>query len=94
MSKDTANIRCLLLLRLEPTYCAFPFEIAPAVCLFVFHTQGPFFPRSAFRQHLSLLGGLLLEVVKEDGEGVGLLSEVGDDCAAAPDGLLDLSLLV
>ena len=42
---------------------------------------------------VSLLS-LLLEVIKKDGEGVGLLSEVGDDSARAPDSLLDLALLV
>merc|ERR1719183_500016 len=41
-----------------------------------------------------LLVGLLLEVVEEDGEGAGLLAEVGDDGARRADGLLDVALLV
>ena len=41
-----------------------------------------------------LLVGLLLEVVQEDGEGTGLLAEVGDDGAGSADGLLDVALLV
>ena len=41
-----------------------------------------------------LLVGLLLEVIEEDGEGAGLLAEVGDDGARRADGLLDVALLV
>ena len=41
-----------------------------------------------------LLIGLLLEVVQKDGEGAGLLAEVGDDGAGSADGLLDVALLV
>lgn len=43
-----------------------------------------------FRLLLSV--GLLLEVVEEDSQGAGLLTEVGDDSAAGPDGLLHLAV--
>ena len=50
------------------------------------------FNQSKNNHCLFLAIGLLLEVVKQDSQCPGLFTEVGDNSAAGPDSLLDLTL--